>query len=65
MNNLVQKMQPHSHTAYCCKGYKSSCRFGFPKKGSLCDIINVFGNVDFSHQNKGKFYETKKIQMNA
>lgn len=60
MNNLVQKLQTHSHTAYCCKGYKSSCRFGFPKKGSLCDIIKVFGNVDFSHRNKGKFYETKK-----
>lgn len=32
----------------------------FQKKGSLCDIIKVFGNVDFSHRNKGKFYETKK-----
>lgn len=20
MNNLVQKLQTHSHTAYCCKG---------------------------------------------
>lgn len=63
MNNLVQRLQTHSHIAYCCRGHKSSCQF----QKKVCDKTKVFGNVDFSHSHKkkGMFWEKKEIQMNV
>lgn len=58
LNYLVKKLQTHSHTTYCTKSYKASCRFGFPKL--ICTQTKVLGNIDFNSVNKGKFYFTKR-----
>ena len=58
LNHLVSALQSHSHTPYCTKSFKSCCRFGFPKP--VCERTTVFGNINFSSRNKGKFYNTRR-----
>lgn len=60
---LVTTLQSHSHTSYCSKGFKSCCRFGFPKRE--CEKTFVVGNINLSDKNKGKFYTTKRTSKDV
>lgn len=60
LNLLVKKLQTHHPSAYCSHGYKSNCRFGFPRK--VVSTTRILPNNDLLGKSKAKLYETKRNQ---
>lgn len=57
---LVKKLHTHHYSAYCSHGYKSDCRFGFPRK--VVSTTRILANIDLLGKSKANFYETKRNQ---
>lgn len=55
---LVTKLQTHAHSPYCTRGYRSACRFNFPRPP--CQETKIISNVNLSPKNKARFYITKR-----
>ncbi|XP_060605753.1 uncharacterized protein LOC132758214 [Ruditapes philippinarum] len=56
LHALVNRLQIHHHTSYCCK--KRSCRFGFPRQVST--NTKLLRNMQVQAKNKGRFYITAR-----